>query len=142
MPNGYNISTGGTFGGSNKKPTTIDGILFESVGEADEYVAKLKGIKLSTAKKRVSKRRIHINKPAKAGESKVKTKEYRALEYIKHVVKKSGIEMIESWKEFDNFIQDVGFPENKDMAFTRLDKKKGYFPENCAWVTKSEASKN
>jgi hypothetical protein len=27
------------------------------------------------------------------------------------------------------------------MAFTRLDKKKGYFPENCAWVTKSEASK-
>ena len=27
------------------------------------------------------------------------------------------------------------------MAFTRLDKSKGYFPDNCKWLTKSEASK-
>ena len=27
------------------------------------------------------------------------------------------------------------------MAFTRLDKAKGFYPDNCAWLSKSEASK-
>lgn len=28
-----------------------------------------------------------------------------------------------------------------DMTFTRIDKSKGFYPENCSWLTKSEASK-
>ena len=27
------------------------------------------------------------------------------------------------------------------MIFARLDKTKGFFPDNCAWMTKSQASK-
>ncbi|NCR52963.1 MAG: hypothetical protein GPJ10_05865 [Microcystis aeruginosa L211-07] len=27
------------------------------------------------------------------------------------------------------------------MVFSRLDKNQGFFPENCAWLTRSEASR-
>ncbi len=148
IPNGYNISAGGVSGGSNKKPTIINGVRFKGVREATEYLSELKGISLSAAKKRISCGRINVNKPAKAGESVVKTKVYRAWSQIIHGVTnpkskdfKPDLDVIESWKDFKSFRNDVGEPTSNDMAFTRLNKKKGYFPENCVWLTKSEASK-
>jgi len=47
----------------------------------------------------------------------------------------------EDWKDFDHFYKDVGDAPGKNMAFTRIDQSKGFFPDNCAWLTKSEASK-
>lgn len=148
MPNGYNLSAGGVSGGSNKKPTVIDGIRFESVNKAAEYLSKLKGITLVAAKKRISTGNIHVKKPAKAGKSIVRTKIYRAWRNIfdsalnpksKNYI--PNVEVIESWKNFDDFRRDVGEPPDDNVVFARLDKKKGYFPENCAWLSKSEASK-
>lgn len=147
-PNGYNISKGGVSGGSNKKPTIVNGKRFKSVGEATIYVSESKGISLSAAKKRISCGRININKPAKSGESVVKTKIYKAWSQIIHAATNPkskdfipDIDVIESWKDFKSFRDDVGEPTSNNMAFTRLNKKKGYFPENCTWLTKSEASK-
>ena len=34
-----------------------------------------------------------------------------------------------------------GQPPEQGMAFARRDKLKGFFPENCAWLTKSESGK-
>jgi len=148
IPNGYNISKGGVSGGSHKKPTKINGRRFESVGKAAEYLSELKGISISAAKKRIATGRINVRKPAKPGESIVKTKLYKAWRNIFDNAlnpKSKGyipnIEVVESWRVFENFLQDVGEPSDKKMVFTRLNKKKGYFPENCAWLTKSEASK-
>lgn len=148
VPNGYNISTGGVSGGSNKKPTTIDGYCFESVKKAAEHLAESRNISLSAAKKRISTGTIDAKKPAKPGESLVKTKAYKSWSRIIHGVLNpkskdyiEGVDLCDDWCDFHNFLSDVGNPPEKQMALTRIDKTKGFFPENCAWLTKSEASK-
>ncbi|MEO7297958.1 MAG: GIY-YIG nuclease family protein [Verrucomicrobiota bacterium] len=147
-PKGYNISPGGVSGGSNKKPTIIDGIRFDSVNKAIDYVATTRSISQKAAKGRVQRNRIDVKTPAKAGESLVKTQVYKAWSRIVHGVlnPKStkehipGITLHVPWREFAVFFKDVGYPPRKGMAFTRLDKAKGFHPGNCAWLSKSEAS--
>jgi len=39
------------------------------------------------------------------------------------------------------FLKDVGFPPSEGMMFSRLNKNEGFYPQNCAWLTKSEGSK-
>ena len=148
VPSGYNISPGGVSGGSNRKPTVIDNIHFESVKKAAEYLAESRDISIAAAKKRINTGRLNVKKPAKPGQSLVKTKVYKAWSRIVHgVLNPSSKEYIpnitlcERWRDFDNFFQDVGHPPNQNMAFTRLDKTKGFFPNNCAWLTKSESSR-
>lgn len=147
-PHGYNISTGGTSGGSHKKATVIDNIEFESVERAAEYVSKIKGISISAAKKRILVGRVHVNKPAKKGESLIHTKTYKVWDRIHNCVLNpksrdyiKDIDVFEKWKNFKQFYSDVGEPDGSNMAFTRLEKTKGFFPDNCAWVTKSKSSK-
>jgi hypothetical protein len=148
VPHGYNISTGGVSGGSHKKPTTIDDIRFDSVQQAAQYVAESRNISIEAAEKRIYTGRIDVKKPAKPGQSLVKTKAYKAWSRIVHSALNPNskdyipdLTIDESWRDFNNFFQDVGNPLEKKMAFTRLDKSKGFYPNNCAWLTKSEASK-
>lgn len=148
IPNGYNISKGGVSGGSNKKPTTIKGIDFESLKSATKYLAKTKNISYEAAKKRIAVGRIDVKTPSKAGESIVKTKAYKAWSRIIHgVINPNSKEFIpnitvyKKWYDSTEFLNDVGEPKQKNMAFTRLDKEKGFYPDNCAWLTKSESSK-
>jgi group I intron endonuclease len=148
VPNGYNISTGGVSGGSHKKVTYIDDIRFESVEQASIYLSRTRNISLSAAKKRISLGRIDIKTPAKPGESLVKTQVYKAWSRIIHCVINPnskdyipGVEVHDSWRDFKRFLQDVGHPPEKNMVFSRLDKNQGFFPENCAWLTRSEASR-
>jgi group I intron endonuclease len=147
-PNGYNICKGGVSGGSNKKSLTVDDIHFESIGQATEYIAMSKKISLAAAQKRISTGRIDIKKPAKKGESLVKTKAYKAWSRIIHGALNprskdyiSGVEVHEAWRDFSIFLHDVGNPPTNHVAFTRLDKTRGFFPDNCAWLTKSDSSK-
>ena len=42
-------------------------------------------------------------------------------------------------RDFNSFYEDVGDLPEQTMAFARLDKDKGFFPENCAWLSKSES---
>jgi group I intron endonuclease len=148
VPNGYNISSGGGSGGSNKKKTEIDGKYFESVGKAAEYLSESKGISLDAAKKRIATGRVNVKKPAKKGESLVKTKIYKTWSNIFHssLNPKSkdhipNIGIYEKWRDFDLFYKDVGNPPNSKMVFARLNKEKGYFPENCSWLTRCDAGK-
>ncbi len=148
VPKGFNISTGGTSGGSNSRPKKIDEFQFSSINEANQYVAKTLGISLHAAKRRVLKNRINIKSPAKPGESLVKTPAYKSWSRIKNSVLNqnskeyiAGIDLYLPWKQFDEFLKDNGQPPESGMAFTRLDKSIGFFPGNCRWMTKSEASK-
>ncbi len=52
-----------------------------------------------------------------------------------------GIEVCERWQEFENFYVDMGDPP-KGYTIERRDNDKGYFLENCCWVTKSEQNNN
>lgn len=148
VPKGFNISTGGTSGGSNPIPKEIDEFQFLSINEANQYVAKTRGISLHAAKWRVLHDKIDTKSPAESGESLVKSPTYKSWGRIKHGVlnPKSkdyipDIELYNPWKEFDKFLKDNGQPPEPGMAFTRLDKSLGYFPGNCNWLTKSQASK-
>lgn len=147
VPIGYNISTGGVSGGSNPKQIKRNGIHFSSVNEANQYFAELMGISLHAAKRRVLKNRIDVKSRAKPGESLVKSPAYKSWSRIKHGVLNlkskdyiPGIEMHIPWKHFDEFLKDNGQPPEPGMAFTRLDKSIGFFPDNCKWLTKSHAS--
>lgn len=148
-PHGYNISLGGVSGGSNKKPCEQDGIRFPGVKERIEHVAKTRGISLAAAKGRVQHNRIDVKAPAKPGQSLINTPAYKAWSRIVHGVLNPrskrehipGVQLHDPWRAFSEFFKDVGQPPTKGMAFTRLDKAKGFYPENCAWLTKSEASK-
>lgn len=147
-PEGFNISTGGTSGGSNSRSVTIDEITFPSVKAATEHVAQTRGISLYAAAARIRKGRVDVRRPAKSGQSLVKTPAYKAWSRLVHGVTNPksrecipGIEIFPAWKEFDRFLTDNGQPPSEGMAFARLDKCKGYVPGNCEWMSKSEASK-
>ncbi|WP_212634815.1 GIY-YIG nuclease family protein [Runella slithyformis] len=148
IPKGYNISTGGVSGGSNKKSIHVDNILFESIEKAGLYISETRNISIEAAKKRLSLGRIDIKTPAKPGQSLVKSKPYKVWSRIVHGVINpkskeyiAGVTVYEPWKDFHTFLKDVGFPPNQGMMFSRLDKNEGFYPQNCAWLTKSEGSK-
>lgn len=148
VPHGFNISTGGTSGGSNSRSVTVDGITFSSVKAATEHLAQTRQISLYAAAARIRKGRVDVRRPAKPGESLVKTPAYKVWSRLIHGVMNPksreyipGVEILPEWKEFDRFLTANGQPPSKGMAFARLDKSKGYVPENCKWMSKSEASK-
>ena len=85
-PHGYNISRGGVSGGSNKKPTLVDGILFDSVAKAAEYVSKTRNVSLDAAEWRLRRNKVDVKAPAKPGESLVKSKAYKVWSRIVHSV--------------------------------------------------------
>ena len=54
---------------------------------------------------------------------------------------KIGIEIDERWKDFKNFLLDMGErPQNHTIE--RIDVNKGYFKENCKWATFKEQCRN
>ncbi|TKT86546.1 hypothetical protein [Dyadobacter frigoris] len=110
-------------------------------------MAKSRNISVFAAARRILSGRIDVQTPSKPGESYVKTKVYRAWSNIKTALNPRSkdhipnITMCESWRDFKKFRNDVGEQMDPNMTFSRLDKSKGFYPENCSWLTKSEASK-
>ena len=147
-PNGYNLNKGGSSGGSNKKPKTIGDISFESHNEAIKYVSQDKNISLAAAAKRIQVNRIDIKKPSKPGQGICKSKAYKKWDYIKYSATNpnsrdfiAGIKLCKRWEDSSLFCKDVGEPEDASFIFARIDKSKGFTPNNCRWISKSEASK-
>ena len=147
-PAGFNIVEGGVSGGSNPKPCTVDGKKFRSVGEAAAYVAESRGVTLEAAKWRLRKNRLDARKPASKGQSLGKTAAYKAWSRIVHCVLNPrskdhipGLDVCAQWRTSEGFLAAVGQPPEPGMAFVRLDKSRGFFPENCVWMSKSDASK-
>lgn len=147
-PKGFNISPGGTTGGSTPKPRTLNGVRYSSTGKLIEYVAADKGISVAAAAKRVHTGRIDVKAPPKAGQGSCKTPAYKSWSSIVHGQAnpasksfKPGLTICERWRDFHAFLEDVGQPPSKGMAFSRLDKALGFFKDNCRWMTKSEASR-
>ncbi len=147
-PQGYNISSGGVSGGSNKKAVELDGVRFESVGIAAQYISETRKISLDAAKARLRSGRINAKSPAKPGMSLIKTPAYKAWSRIFHGVLNSrskehisGLGVYAPWRDFESFLKDVGQPPETGMAFARLDKSEGFYPSNCAWLSKSESSR-
>ncbi len=147
-PEGFNISPGGGSGGAHGRAIVVDGIRFDSVRAAAEYVARTRGISFAAAKGRLRSGRIDIRAPSKPGHAISKTKAYAAWSQVVHCTTNpqsrafiQGVEVDRAWKDFYSFLADVGHPPSKGVVFVRLDKSRGFEPANCAWVSRSEAAK-
>lgn len=148
QPNGFNVSKGGEMCGSWGKPTVVDGMEFESVRKAAKHVAETRGISECASEARIRNGRINVKNKAKAGESLVYTKVYKAWSFMVHCAGNpksngyiNGITIHEPWRSFEQFLKDVGHAPGPDYAFTRSDKSKGFYPENCSWMCKSDSRK-
>lgn len=52
-----------------------------------------------------------------------------------------GITVCEDWLSFENFLRDMG-ESPKGLTIERLDNNRGYYKDNCKWVTRTENTRN
>lgn len=57
--------------------------------------------------------------------------------------KEKGIRVCSRWeKSFENFWEDMKTGYRDGLEIDRIDNNKGYFKENCRWVTKKQQASN
>lgn len=52
-----------------------------------------------------------------------------------------GIKVDQSWDEFQNFVNDMGYPQD-GQTLDRIDNDKGYSKDNCKWSDRFEQMRN
>lgn len=53
-----------------------------------------------------------------------------------------GIDICNSWEEFEGFYADMGPRPSTKHSIDRIDVNKGYSPDNCRWATMKEQQRN
>jgi hypothetical protein len=59
-----------------------------------------------------------------------------------HLYGGRGITVCEEWQSFSNFYRDMGKTFKEGLSLERIDNEKGYFKDNCKWITMFEQASN
>ncbi len=52
------------------------------------------------------------------------------------------INVCQQWLRFENFLEDMGDPPTENHSIDRINNNKGYYKENCRWITPKEQARN
>jgi len=52
-----------------------------------------------------------------------------------------GVVVCKRWHKFDNFLADMG-EKPEGLTLDRIDGRKGYYPQNCRWASRTAQSRN
>lgn len=55
---------------------------------------------------------------------------------------KRGISVCKRWRKFSDFLIDMGNKWKSGLTIERTDNGRGYYKENCQWVTQKKNSRN
>lgn len=54
----------------------------------------------------------------------------------------AGVKICKRWRDFQNFLEDMGPKPTRGHSLDRIDNSRGYEPTNCRWATRQEQMRN
>ena len=61
---------------------------------------------------------------------------------VRHMYFDRGITVCDRWRDFDNFLHDMGTRPSPDYSLDRINNDGNYEPGNVRWATRSEQARN
>lgn len=139
-PAGFNIAAGGQRGGGKSKPVEYQGEKFPSIEEAATVLGKRYDLPRHVVIKRLSNG-VPLQKTARkqSKHAAAGTPHWRQwASMINRVDKKNGGTLDPLWRDYDQFLADVGRKPDGMDKLVRIDPELAWAPGNVKWTSNQD----